>query len=250
MRILYLSAADSATLTASTEASNLPVENVQDPRLSQPWRTTALSDQTVLIDAGDGNTINPNCFALAGHNLTDGCTLKIQGNATDAWTTPTVDETVTHRDDVIVHFFTGSALRYWRVFIDDDSNPDGYVQIGRLMLGTYLQMPPVDPAVNIPRRTTSVTTDSISGQSYGDRGVLYRAPGFQFPLITDAERVLIDAMWTEVENVAPVVLVVWEDSLTVLGPIYCKLDQDNLPWQRAAGQGLSWQTTIAFREVF
>lgn len=250
MRILWDDAVATATLTASTEASNLPVENVQDSRLSQPWRTSALSDQTILIDAGSGNTINPDMVAVAGHNLTDGCTLKIQGNATDSWGSPTVDETVTHRDDVIVHFFTGSALRYWRLYIDDDSNGDGYIQLGRVMLGAALDMPPVEPGVNLPRVTTSTVTESITGQAYGDRGLVRRVPGFQFPIITEAERQVIMEMWAAVENAEPVVLVVWEDSLTVEGPVYCRLDQDEIPWELAPQAGVLWRTTLKFVEVF
>ncbi len=251
MRLLWDSESDTLTLTASSEAPNLPVENVQDSRLSQPWRTDdEVSDQTIIIDAGEGNTINPDMVALAGHNLTDGCTLKIQGNATNVWTAPTVDQTITHRDDVIVHFFTGAALRYWRLYIDDDSNPDGYIQLGRLMLGSMLQMPPVEPGVNLPRVTTSTVTESITGQVYGDRGLVRRVPTFEFPIITETQRQSLMEMWAAVEKIVPVVLVVWEESLDVEGPIYCRIDQDEIPWELAPEAGVLWRTTLKFLEVF
>ena len=251
MRILWDAESDDATLTASTEAPNLPVEYVQEPRLSMPWRSTAIDDQWILIDAGSGNTIEPDMVAIAGHNLTSGCTLKIQGNATDSWGgTPTIDETITHRDDIIVHVFTGAALRFWRLSIDDDANTDGYLQIGRLMLGTLLQLPYVEPGENLPRETTSVASESISGQAFGDRGIERRVPGFQFPAVTEAERQLLLTMWESVQNIDPVVLVVWEDSLTVEGPIYCRLDQAEIPFQLAREAGLLWTTTLKFREVF
>lgn len=251
MRILYDTLIDSGvTLTASTEDGNFPVANIQDPRLSLPWRSEDDDAEYIVIDAGSGNTLNPTCVAIAGHNLTDGCTLKIQGHTADSWATPDVDQTITHRDGVIVHFFTGSAKRYWRLYIDDDSNPDGYVQIGRVMLGAYVQMPPVEPGVNLPVDTTSVAFTSITGQVYGDEGVIVRVPGFQFPLVTETQRQALLTMWGAVHNITPFVLVVWEDSLTVEGPLYCRLDQDSLPFELAREAGVMWSTTLKFREVF
>ena len=57
-------------------------------------------------------------------------------------------------------------------------------------------------------------------------------------------------MWTEVHNAKPVFLVVWESSLDVEAPIYCRIDQDELPFQLAPEQGVLWNTALQFEEVF
>jgi len=251
MRILWDNWLDDYTLLASSAAANLPASNLQDPRLSLPWRSTGDSDEWIKIDAGVGNTLNPNCAAIAGHNLTSGATIKIQGNATDVWTAPTVDETITWRIDAMMHFFTGSALRFWRCKFADASNPDGYIQIGRPSLGTHLQMPAIEPGPALPRKTSSVSTDSITGQGYGDLGITWREFGVVFPpIITEAERQSIVTMWKAVENVVPFFLAVWEASFDVEGPAYCRLDQEELPWTLDKAAGIAWSTEMKFKETF
>lgn len=250
MRILWDNRADDYTLEASSAAANFPVTYLQNIHLAKRWRATGDSDEYIIIDAGDGNTLNPTAAAIAGHNLTSGTTVKIQGNATDSWGSPTVDETITWRSGTMVHFFTGSALRFWRFHFADASNPDEYIEIGRLFLGTYLQMPGVEPAFDLPRRSTATVAASITGQVYVDRGISYLNPAFMFPVITDDERGDIDEMWAGVENATPIILVVWSESLDTQPPIYCVLDQEALPWRKSAFPGLSWEVSMQFREVF
>lgn len=251
MRILWDDALQTLTLLASSEAPNLPAANLQDPRLSLPWRSTGDSDEWIKIDAGAGNTLNPNCAAIAGHNLSSGATIKIQGNATDVWTAPTVDETITWRAGAMMHFFTGSGLRFWRFHFSDASNPDGYVQIGRLSLGTYLQMPDIEPGPTLPRRTSTVVSESLTGQVYADLGIEWGEFGIVFPaIITEAQRQAIRTMWAAVHNAVPFFLAVWESSFDVEGPVYCRLDQDELQWALEPGAGVLWSTALKFKEVF
>ena len=250
MKLIYDSWLDDYTLEASSAAANFPAANVQQIHLAKPWRTIGIVDESILIDAGFGNTLNPTAAAIAGHNLSSGATVKIQGNDADLWVGPTVNETIIWRAGVMTYFFTGSGLRFWRFHFADAANPDGYIQAGRLMLGDHLQMPAVQPDVNLPRRTTSRRVESITGQVYTDRGVSFRVPGFVVPVVTEAERQAMQVMWDEVENAGPLVLVIWEDSLAIENAIYCVLDQDELPWQLAAEPGVLWNTALQFREVF
>ena len=246
MKILWDNKIDEYTPTSTTEVANFEKENVQDIRLSRTFRTSVLTDAWVKIDTTSG--IDVSAAAIAGHNLTNGATIKIQGNDTDSWTSPTVDETLAWNAGVITGFFTEDNLRYWRFLITDAANPDGYIEIGRLFLGTYLQMPPVEPGVDIPRATTSRSVHSITGQTYSDKGIQYRIPAFSFPLINETQRSGIDSMWAEVENTKPVFLLIWENSLTVVGAMYAKIDQDNISWRKL--EGLTWSLRIAFREEF
>ncbi len=251
MRILWSNLIDAYTLLASSAAPNLPAANLQDPRLSLPWRSTGDSDEWIKIDAGAGLTLNPNCAAIAGHNLTSGATIRIQGNATDAWGAPTIDEAITWRAGAMMHFFVGSALRFWRFRFQDAANPDGYIQIGRLSLGTYLQMPDIELGPALPRKTSTVVTESPTGQVYADLGVEWGEFGIVFPpIITETQRQAIRSMWAAVHNAVPFFLAVWESSFDIEGPVYCRLDQDELQWQLERAAGVLWSTALKFKECF
>lgn len=71
--------------------------------------------------------------------ISPSATLKLQGNETDVWTAPTYEQSLTYDDSCIALFSsTGlhtEALRFWRLLIEDLSNPLGYVEIGSIFLG-------------------------------------------------------------------------------------------------------------------
>ena len=72
-----------------------------------------------------------------GNRLTQQAVVKLQGNHADVWASPVVSETLTFDEDIGVYskfFTTKQSLRYWRVQIVDPTNPDLYVQIGKIVL--------------------------------------------------------------------------------------------------------------------
>lgn len=241
---------DKYNFSVSSEQGNFPASNLQNIHLVNSWRTNSLTDQYVTIDAGLGNTITPTCVAIAAHNLTSGATIKFQANDTDAWGAPALDETITYDAGIMTKIFSNSTgYRYCRFSFHDPSNPDGYIEIGRLSFGPHLQMPPVAKEFDIPKKTTSNRNISITGQPYGDKGYTYRSPGFSFPLINTLQKAEIEEMWEEVDRIKPVILLIWEDSLDVVGPIYCLIDQDELTWKQDADSRV-WTLEINFLEVF
>jgi hypothetical protein len=80
------------------------------------------------------------CTALVilDHNFTSGVTIRHQANASDAWTSPTVDDTITNQNPIIEYF--DYTYRYHRLVILDAENTDGYVECSELYLGTYLEL--------------------------------------------------------------------------------------------------------------
>lgn len=147
-------------------------------------------------------------------------------------------------------FFPETSKRFWRFYFDDAANPDSYLSIPRLMLGKYLQMPDVEPSFDLPLATTSRRSISPSGQGYGDLGNLCLAPAFSFPILDQTEHTALNAMWAGVENIKPVLLAIWENSLDVQGPLYCLIDQDSLGLKKSDSPGLFWALTINFLEAF
>jgi len=145
-RILYNPASDlsSATISSSSDGSSNTDDNAVDNRIGKVWRTDTDTLEWIKWDLIVSRAVN--CIGIFNHNLTSSATVTFEGNATDVWTSPTVDESLTvatNSDGVVIprigHFFTSDTLRYWRVTIDDPTNPDGYIQIGRIMFGTYYE---------------------------------------------------------------------------------------------------------------
>lgn len=251
MIVLYKNLIDKYSLAVSSEHGSYPAVNLQDIRLVRIWRTDTDEDEYVLIDAGVGNTITPTCVAIANHNLTDAAVIKFQANATDDWGAPSLDETITHDADIMTKIFANSTgYRYCRFFFDDPTNPDAYIEIGRLFFGNYLQLPPISPDPEIPNATTTLVDTSRTGQPYGDEGYKYRRFGVAYPSISEAERAAILEMWYEVENSKPIFLLLWEDSLDVEKPMYGRINQQEISFKRSVQSGLLWETEIEFLEVF
>ncbi len=174
---------------------------------------------------------------------------RIMANDTNNWTAPALSETFDWGAGPMMAFFASTSKRFWRFEIDDPANPDGYLQIGRLGLGEYLQMPPIEPGAELPEVTTSQPSTSISGQVFGNDGQILLAPAFSLPIISQSERLQIREMFAEVKNIRPVFLAVWEESLDVQDAIYCRIDQDRLEFKKAKEAGVLWMLDLSFMEV-
>lgn len=144
---------DGATMVASSQVASLPVSNLQNMQPKRKWRTDGATSPYVEADFR-ATGCAANGLALIGHNLTASATIRVRGKATYPVTSaPTVDTgavsawpaTGKPGDESWPHFLSwlswanASALRYWRIDIADGSNPAGYIEAGRLMLGSYWQ---------------------------------------------------------------------------------------------------------------
>jgi hypothetical protein len=176
---------DTATITASSAVASLPASNVAQLWRSKPWRSTGCSSEWIKFDFGSAKAVR--ALVFVGHNLTSGATIKIQGNATDVWTSPSIDVTLTYNAANVVYLWTADqSFRYWRITIADASNPDGYVQIGRVFLGptttpernfTRWSKEPIDP--------TTITRSYDGAESF-DRRTAYDRLTFEFDRILPA----------------------------------------------------------------
>lgn len=95
-----------------------------------------------------GSALSVQAGIVVSHNLGAAGTVTLQGNAIDAWSSPTVNQ-VLSGDDQIRIAFLGSVqtLQWWRLLIDDvSSNVAGYTEVGIWYVGPYVQ-PSVSYAV-------------------------------------------------------------------------------------------------------
>ena len=248
MRFMYANEVDisSYTLTANSENANYPVENVQEQQLSKKYWATGDTSEWVKLDGGSSEAITANMAAIIGHNISSGATtIKIQGHDTDVWTDPTVDQSFTYSAGLMWKVFTSDDLRYWRWLIEDASNPDTVIKIGRLFLGTYFDLSNWAQA-SFTRRTvdTSVLERSATGQGYGDERITYKEYEFEFPIITNTERVNLETMWETNKKVKPIVLIPNPDD-TTLGPLYAYITD----WDLSHIIAWQWRLRLVLSEA-
>ena len=248
MRILTTNEVKTATITALTETPGYSFDTaLKDTRRSRRGRTLSKSNQTFLFDLGTAKAIS--YFVLIDHNLTATAVVHLQANATDVWTAPTVDITVTYGTYLLHEFTSTTSYRYWRLTIHDTNNTNDYIQFSKIYLGAYLQLGYMGKDQKLPMYSTSTVDDSNSGQSYGDPGYFYKAGTFNFKNITNANRLIFNTAFKLIDKYTPIIAIIWEADLTLEDPIYCLITNDP-DWQRADHIGALWNLSMTIKETF
>lgn len=200
---------EDVTITANSAASGYAASNVLDNRISRKYRSTGDSTEWVMFDAGAGNTLDPKMIAIIGHNITDGATIKWQANATDSWGTPSLDQAITHASGIMWNYqASAQSYRYHRFYVEDASNPDTYIEIGKIMLLLTVDMTEY-PQTRMPRKTvdTSLIRRSRTGQVYGSLGVQYLAYEWNWPIMPNGDRVNLEAIWEAHGKAKPLITI-------------------------------------------
>jgi len=136
IRLLYDFLFDDATITSSSEVSTLPDGNVVHDFVAKIWRTTGDTAEWVKFDLGSAKDVKE--MAIFGHNLTSGATVVLEANAADSWDSPSYTKALTWDERVIIEFLD-QTYRWWRITFADASNPDEYIEIGRICAGVYFE---------------------------------------------------------------------------------------------------------------
>jgi hypothetical protein len=161
-----------------------------------------------------GISTNPKAFILIGKRneaiqITPSAIIKIQGNETDYWTSPTFEQTLVYDDSAISSISTNGLhtqeLRYWRLLITDINNANGYCEIGCLFLGDYIDM--TRGAVQFPFNgkyvDRSITVFSEGGQSFSDIREKTEEFSIEWFGLTIAEKEQIDTHFNEYGTAVP-----------------------------------------------
>jgi len=246
MRIAYDNQIDdlsASALTALTSDTNYPIENVQDQRLTTVWHSTALTAQTVIIDFGAAVSITT--AAIMGHNITSAASVITVAGGTSASVFATA-ETLTFSEDMILKFFDAQSYRYWKFTVDNQGNADGYISIGRLWLGTYIQISPtsLDDFTVTKRRSDNVAYGR-NRQKFASTGVGWREFELTFPKTGGSVLSNIISMYDDVGQHSSVIFCNF-DSLTdypLVLPCYCSIQED-LQFNHAGRQKYKWSLRL------
>ncbi len=118
--------------------------NMLTPDRGSLWRSDELQSPVTITYDCETSKI-PTALVLYSHNLSDVATVTLKGVDDIAdWATPDVQVSLTVAE-TIIEYLTVSACRYWRLEITDDTNSDGYIEIGYWYLGGFQQ--PTENAV-------------------------------------------------------------------------------------------------------
>jgi len=205
MRIISENYADSITLVPSNVDAAYPITNVQDQRLSTKFHSTTTSVYITVNTASVES--EPLAIALLGHNLTSSATVVFQLSEFADFST-VASQIMTWNEGIILKFIdessmpaelltetgvellteTGDELWQWynyiynRFYISDATNPDGYISLGRVWVGPYLNITPsslLDFGVTLKNSDTNIY--GKDRQKFSLPGVVWRKFDLTFP---------------------------------------------------------------------
>ena len=203
MRAFWNNLLDTATLTASSEDSTLIVEHLTHVHKTKVWRVDGtLSSDDVVADLTTAASVTS--AIILAHTIPATATIKIQGNDTDEWSSPSVDETITHSTGTMAKAFTGGSHRYWRLFIDKD-DPGDQFDIGRLFIGTYTTLPQprnyseqfIDP---------SEVSKAVGGQTYTYAKTPYKQVSLSYNTLSETNYQLLETLFDSIGTHTPLFL--------------------------------------------
>lgn len=114
------------------------VANLLTPDRGVVWRSKTLGTPTTLTYDCGASTPMMACVLL-DHNLTDAATVTLKGVNDEAdWGTPDIEIELTYGLTISAYF--SASCRYWRLELQDDTNPDGYFELGIWYLGGYQEL--------------------------------------------------------------------------------------------------------------
>jgi hypothetical protein len=145
----YTNLVDSVTLSGGSWRADFPRTNLQDRALGVVARSTtaAPADSRIVLDHGAAGA-TPRVVAIVAHNLSSVATVTISrgtspgasdiyaGSAQAAWVLPADVPRDGAAFAVTITLPAGVAARYTTIDISDAANAAGYVQIGRLFVGS------------------------------------------------------------------------------------------------------------------
>lgn len=211
---------DEAALSGGSWLAALPLSNLQRRQVQRVARSTnaTLASTQFLVSLPAARTIG--VAALVAHNLSASAKVRFSASDTagfsvtqytsgwlDAWPSGTIPESLLAWEDdnfwrgtlsdagragylspVIHALATEQSWRYWKVEVDDTTNADGYVQIGRLFLARAWR-PTVNYAYGAGLRyeDPSPIETSLSGAEWFDQRGKFRTFEFELQGITSTE---------------------------------------------------------------
>ena len=210
----YSNRIDSAILSGGAWSAGLPVTNLQTRILGQIARTADATNTSSVINIDFGVARNIQIASLVNHNISlfgrvvfsassdNFATTSYTSGEIEVWPavyssddlewedeswwtgTYTAEDTEGYTTNITHIIPLLAYYRYWRISILDDTNPDGFIQLGRVFLGSAWQ-PTRDAEVGLGLGWETLTTvqKALSGTKYFQHRSPYRVTKFTLNVI-------------------------------------------------------------------
>jgi hypothetical protein len=184
---------------------------------------------------------------VLNHNAGASGTFKLLANASDAWTSPSVTQTLAGDADIRIAWFSTQTYRYWRLLVEDVQNTDGFTEVGVAWIGDYLQLAyPYQDGFK----------DGYEGGSevsFGDHGAHYRDPKPGREIIKaafahhpDSDRLALKTFRSTVDR-GGCFIIARDPQNETTEALYAYIE--DLEFEHSPADGLSWSFDIEFREA-
>jgi hypothetical protein len=246
MRIAYNNYADSpAIVSATTAITNYPITNTQNERLKTSFRTSTLSNLVLKIDLGSVKTIT--VAALSGHNLTSSATVVFSAiDANPIIYSPTTEvrfvsalaytgyilteaseKLTTETPDYLITGTSESVVQYCYFEINDPTNPDGFIEIGRVWVGEYIT---IDPSsllgFSVIKKASDIVQHTKGQQKFAIAKTGWREFNFDFPISNYVMIKQIEDMYDYCGNYKSILFCNFDDirGYVLVEPVYCSIN--------------------------
>lgn len=203
---------DSVDVSATTEDPSFPLSNLKSFHRSKVYRTTSCLAQTISIDLKTTEEIDTlimvfdplSEIAIAFNQST---TIRLYGGhapgAHDATFTPVWDDNFS----VITWFGTPGAqnYRYWELYIDDQYNAIGYLELSKIFLGVATQLSQCpDVGIQMQEQEASQLELNNYGNQYSDAYPSRRKFSVAYKLLPEADKAIIRDIYRRCGRVKPI----------------------------------------------
>ena len=245
LRLLWQNLHPEAMLTVSSEAADWPAEFLKVHWPTLVHRTTDIAAEWWKWDLSAAVPIK--YFLFWNHNFSpeSGLVIKLQANNSDDWSPPALEVEPDWRENYIIHsFIPDQPYQWWRLYVENPGNPDGYLQGGYAYLGGSFR--PYWSFRSRPRtpRDPSIVSRSFGGQTSAAVRQSYKELSFEFDGVRDADRIELENIFDEIGIHTPYFILPDEDNLDEVYYVQNIADWDFVP--RAFGL---WRLTIHVETV-
>ena len=124
----------------SVAPGDFSVYNLNTDIVEQIWRSAQGTTTGIQLDMdAETSSIFMDTFAILNHNISRAATVNLLGSNDPTFSTFGKQLTLQMTNDInryhVEEYLPQEGFRYWRLLIDDSTNPDGFIQIGTIVLG-------------------------------------------------------------------------------------------------------------------
>ncbi len=218
LRLLWDNLIEDATVTASSEAADYPVEFTQNIWPTLAHLTTGVASEWWKWNVSP--SIIPTYFAFWGHNFQDTATLYLEANNSDAWGAPPFREAAPYTAGATTLMHNVGSLGgvpgydWWRFTAADAGNADGYLSAGYVYLGGHFEFDydfyKKYPIFSDP----SQKQYSDSGQMSACSKTKFRKFGYEFDAVSAADFSILWTIWQTIGQSRPFFIIENPDDLS------------------------------------